>query len=77
MEFEKLSSALEVSCSVLPFSVCATQLVGQGHKQQFLSGTTGKFMKSLTFERRLKPMSSSPLATSSSYIMGVKAVRCC
>lgn len=75
-ELEKLSSTLENSCLVSPSSVWATQLVGQSH-EQFLSGTTGKFMKSLVFERHFIPMSSSPLTTCSSYIIGVKTVKCC
>lgn len=76
-ELKELPSTPAVSCSVWPFSVGTTQIVGQVHAQQFSSTITGKQFHKLMFERHLKPMPSSPLATTLSYIMGVKTVRCC
>lgn len=73
-EFGKLPSTLEAGCSVLPLPVFSTQFCRA--RPQLSAGMAANWLHKLRVETHLKPVTSSPLATSSP-IMGVKTVRCC
>lgn len=74
-EFGELPSTLGAGCSTLPLPVCTAQL--HRARPRLSAGMAANWLHKLRVETHLKLVTSSPLATSSSPIMGVKTLRCC